>query len=361
MGGAAGRASAPAVYAPPWWARNPHLQTIWGPLVRRRRLSLRRERVSTPDGDFVDLDWLDGSADAPVLLVLHGLEGSARSHYAVGLLTEARARGWRGAVLHFRSCSGEPNRLPRFYHSGDTGDLDEVIRLLAGREPYGRMGVVGVSIGGNVLLKWLGEREDDVPEQVAGGVAISVPFDLAACTAVLDRGARRAVYTASFLRTLRRKVEDKARRYPGFVDVEAVRRARTFAEYDRTVTAPLHGFTDERDYWARSSCGPYLGRIRRPVLLISALDDPFVPPGALPDPDSLPANVEVELPARGGHAGFVESARPWRPSWAERRALAFIERVLAGTVTPTGPAVRPAAAGRPTAPPPRTPPRPAAR
>lgn len=363
MGGAAGRASAPAVYAPPWWARNPHLQTIWGPLVRRRRLPLRRERVLTADGDFVDLDWLEGPARAPLLLVLHGLEGSARSHYAAGLLAEAGARGWRGAVLHFRSCSGELNRLPRFYHSGDTGDLDEVVRLLAGREPNGRMGLVGVSIGGNVLLKWLGEREDDVPAQVTGAVAISVPFDLAACAAVLDRGVRRAVYTASFLRTLRRKVEDKARRYPGFVDVEAARRARTFAEYDRTVTAPLHGFADERDYWARSSCGPYLGRIRRPALLISALDDPFVPPAALPDPDSLPAHVEVERPARGGHVGFVESVRPGRPSWAERQAVAFLERVLADgpAGTPAGPAVRPAAAGRPTAPPPRTPPQPAAR
>ena len=303
---------------------------MWGPLARRGRVPLSRERVSTPDADFVDLDWLDGPAAGPLVLVLHGLEGSRQSHYVTGLLRHIGDRGWRGVVLNFRSCSGELNQLPRFYHSGDTGDLQTVVDLLIARQPDVRLGVVGVSIGGNVLLKWLGERGADVPAALAAAVAISVPFDLTACAAVLDRGLRRALYTANFMRTLRRKVVDKARRFPGFVDLDAVRRARTFAAYDRAVTAPLHGFADERDYWARSSSGPYLARIRRPTLLISALDDPFIPAESLPDPRALPPDVTAEFVARGGHVGFVEGW-PWRTaSWAERRAVEFVERVLAG-------------------------------
>jgi predicted alpha/beta-fold hydrolase len=291
---------------------------------------LSRERVPTADGDFVDLDWLDGPVQAPLLLVLHGLEGSARSHYVTGLLQLARARGWRGVALNFRGCSGEQNHLPRFYHSGDTGDLDAVVRRLFDREPDVRLVAAGVSIGGNVLLKWLGEREGDVPPQLAGAVAISVPFDLARCARQLDQGFARAVYTEHFLRTLRRKVVDKARLFPGFVDVDAVRRSRTFAEYDRLLTAPVHGFPDEREYWARSSSGPYLARIRRPTLLISAIDDPIVPAEALPAPGSLPPGVVAEFTARGGHGGFLEGRWPWRlSSWAERRALDFLDAALA--------------------------------
>lgn len=285
--------------------------------------------MATSDGDFVDLDWLDGAGDAPVVLVLHGLEGSTGSHYVVGLLREAAARGWRAAALNFRSCSGELNRLPRFYHSGDTGDLDEVVRLLVERDPDVCLGVVGVSLGGNVLLKWLGEREVDVPKQLQGAVAISVPFDLVACARALDRGLPRLLYTTNFLRTLKAKVRRKARVFPGFVDVAAVLRARTFAQYDRALTAPLHGFADEMDYWTRSSSGPYLDRVRRPTLLINALDDPFVPSGTLPDPRRLPAGVQAEFVPGGGHVGFVEGPWPWRArSWAERRALEFLAGVL---------------------------------
>jgi predicted alpha/beta-fold hydrolase len=321
------RATGPP-FRPPWWCRNAHVQTLWSPLFRRARLPLRRERLVTADGDFVDLDWADGPAGAPLLLVLHGLEGSARSPYVVGLLAEGLARGWRGAALNFRSCSGEPNRLPRFYHSGDTGDLDHVVTQLVGREPGLRLGVVGVSLGGNVLVKWLGERGAAAPPQIVGAVGISVPFDLVACARALDRGFRRALYTANFMRTLRRKALDRARVYPGLVDTDRVRRARTFAEYDRAVTAPLHGFADELDYWTRASSGPYLARLRRPALLLNARDDPFIPPGALPDPATLPSGVCAEFPAHGGHAGFVDGP-PWRVgSWAERRAVEFLAALL---------------------------------
>ncbi len=308
---------------------------MWGPLFRRPRLRARRERIATRDGDFVDLDWADGEAPpgAPLLFVLHGLEGSSRSHYAVGLMQLAQARGWRAVTLNFRSCSNGLNRRPQFYHSGHTDDLDDVVRLLVDREPELRLTAVGVSLGGNVLLKWLGEQADEAPRQFAAAVAISVPYDLAPCAQALDRGFMKWVYTASFLSSMRAKVRLKAERDPGFaslVDLALALRSRTFREYDRAVTAPLNGFADERDYWVRASSRPYLPRVRRPTLLINALDDPIVPPEALPDLARLPAGVTAEFPSRGGHAAFIDGRWPWRVgSWAERRAIEFLDATLA--------------------------------
>lgn len=299
---------------------------MWGPLFRRPRVLLRRERLVLPDGDFVDLDWIDQpqNLDAPLVLVLHGLEGSSQSHYARGLLLHVQARGWRGVVLNFRSCSGELNRLPRFYHSGDTGDLDAVVRALVEREPALRLGIVGVSLGGNVLLKWLGELGDEIPAVVKAGAGISVPFDLTPCARALDRGFAKWVYTANFMRTMRSKVVQKARVHPDFVDLAATRRARTFAVYDNVVTAPLSGFTDAEDYWRRASCRPYLARVAHPVLVINAADDPFVPPVALPKPSELSPHVQLLVTPHGGHVGFLDGW-PWRvDSWAERRALDFL-------------------------------------
>src|SRR5438093_873223 len=330
----AGAGVVAAAFRPPWWCRNGHLQTIWSSLFRRDRIRSRRERIATRDGDFVDLDWVDAArpAGAPLLLVLHGLEGSSRSHYSVGLMRLAGARGWRALTLNFRSCSGELNRLPQVYHSGHTDDLDHVVGLLLERHPDAPIGVVGVSLGGNVLLKWLGERELDAPKQLVGAVAISAPFDLVPCARVLDRGLRRRVYTSSFLGPMRDKVRRKAERDPDFailVDLELALRARTFAEYDRAVTARLHGFADEHDYWVRASRGRELARVHRPTLLLSALDDPLVPPKALPETSPLPPWVRAEFTERGGHAGFVEGW-PWRAgSWAERRGLDFLSEALA--------------------------------
>jgi uncharacterized protein len=300
---------------------------MWGPLFRRRRVPSRRERLPTRDGDFVDLDWIDGHAGSPLLLVLHGLEGSSRSHYVAGLFALARARGWRSVALNFRSCSGELNRVPRFYHAGDTGDLDHVVRALVEREPSARIGAVGVSIGGNVLLKWLGEQAFDAPKQVVAAAAISVPFDLERCARVLDVGFRRIVYTASFMRSFKRKIRAKARAYPGFVDLAAAMRVTTFAAFDRAVTAPLEGFADERDYWTRASSRPYLKRVRRPTLLINASDDPFVPPDALPMPSELADGVIAEFVGHGGHAGFIQG-RGEAASWAERRAIEFLGDIV---------------------------------
>ncbi len=316
-----------ASYQPPWWYRGRHLQTIWGPLFRRlRRAPLRRERWPTPDGDFLDLDWLDG--DSPLVVILHGLEGSSGSHYARGLLLEAAALGWRAVVFHFRSCSGELNRGPRLYHAGETSDLDWVIGKLIERESTTPLGLVGVSLGGNVALKWLGERGEGAPAQVRAAATISTPFDLTACAESLDRGLNRPLYTARFLRSMRAKVRAKRRLYDGLVNVPAALRARTFALYDRLATAPINGFADERDYWARASSGPYLARIRRPCLLINAANDPFVPAVTLPTAVVAGSPwLEAAFLPEGGHVGFLEG--PWgRRSWAERRALAFLRRQL---------------------------------
>jgi predicted alpha/beta-fold hydrolase len=312
-------------YQPPWWYRGRHLQTIWGPLFRRlRRPPLRRERWPTPDGDFLDLDWLEG--DSSLVVILHGLEGSSGSHYARGLLREAAGLGLRAVVLHFRSCSGELNRGRRLYHAGETSDLDWVIGRLAEREPATPLGLVGVSLGGNVALKWLGERGEGAPAQVRAAVTISTPFDLTACAESLDRGLNRPLYTARFMRSMKAKVRAKRRLYDGLVNVPAALRARTFAVYDRLATAPINGFADERDYWTRASSGPYLARIRRPCLLINAANDPFIPAATLPTAVVAGSPwLEAAFLPEGGHVGFLEG--PWgRRSWAERRALAFLRR-----------------------------------
>ena len=319
-------------YRPPWWYRGRHLQTLWGPLLRPLgRPRLRRERLSTPDGDFLDLDWLEPARlDAPLVVILHGLEGSSRSHYASGLCQEAGRLGLRAVVMNFRSCSGELNRAPRLYHSGETSDLDWVLGRLIEREPVTRVGLVGVSLGGNVALKWLGERGDGAREPIAAAVAISTPFELAECARVLDVGLCRRLYTERFLSTMKPKLQANAHLYDGRIDLVAAGRARTFSEYDRFVTAPIFGFADERDYWARSSSRPYLPKIRRPALLINAVNDPFIPPSTLPEAEVAQSPwLEAAFPPEGGHAGFLEG--PWgRRSWAERHALAFLRRHLLG-------------------------------
>lgn len=322
-----------AAYRRPWWYRGAHLQTVWGPLFRRfGRPRLRRERIRTRDDDFLDLDWLDGApAAGPLVLIVHGLEGSSRSHYVSGLMQESARLGLAATALNFRSCSGEINRTARLYHSGDTSDLEFVILELLDRQPSRRLGIVGVSLGGNVALKWLGERGEKTPEQVVAAAAISTPFDLAACAAVLDAGLRRALYTGSFLRSLKGKVKAKAALFAGRIHLPSAFHARTFAEYDRVVTAPLYGFADERDYWSRSSSAGYLDAIRRPCLLINALNDPFLPPCVLPT--ELVARspwLEAAFVPEGGHAGFLEGPLG-RRSWAERRALAFLARHLRGS------------------------------
>jgi predicted alpha/beta-fold hydrolase len=286
-----------------------------------------RERVELADGDFVDVDRFERPG-APLLLVCHGLEGSSRAHYVRGLVSLALARGLAAAALHFRGCSGTPNRLARFYHSGDTGDLGAVAARLVAERPGRPIVVAGFSLGGNVVAKWFGDEGDGLPAEVRAGAVVSAPFDLdRCCTAIDGPGVMNLVYRERFLRQLRRKALAKAARFPGALDAERVRSARTLRAFDAAVTAPLHGFASAEDYYAHASSGPVLGRVRRPLLAISAEDDPMVPPDALPM-EAARENpcFTLEVTPRGGHVAFVGGV-PWRPSFfAEARAVEFLAR-----------------------------------
>ena len=323
-------------FRPARWLPGAHLQTLWSRLLRRGpRVQFRRESWETPDGDALELDWLDGPPGAPVLLGLHGLEGCSMSLYMQGLMHRARARGWRGLALNFRSCASPPgrphgeyvmNRGDRLYHSGETTDLDWVVERLIAREPELDLRLVGVSLGGNVLLKWLGERAERIPTPVRAAATISAPFDLAACSRHLESGLG-PWYMRFFLRSLREKSLDFAARHPGRIDPAVVRTARTFWEIDDAATGPIHGFDDAADYYARSSSLPYLSRIRVPTLLINSRDDPFEPPEVLARAGELASDlVECAFTDRGGHVGWVVGP-PWAArSWGEDLAIEWLAR-----------------------------------
>ena len=314
-------------YRPARWLPNRHLMTIYASLVRgASRLALRRERWELDDGDFVDVDRIAGRmADAPLVLVLHGLEGSSQAGYMRGTLAAAAERGYAAVALNFRGCSGELNRLPRFYHSGDTGDVARAVAKLVAERPGRPLGIIGFSLGGNVTAKFLAERGEDLPPEVRGAVAISPPFDLKACAVALDGpGLFPAIYRGRFLRSLRTKALAKAKRFPKEINAEAARRATTFRAFDDVVTAPLAGFPSAEVYWERSSAGPLLGGVRRPLHVIVADDDPFVPPLEIRGS----ASVTVEHHGQGGHVAFVEG-EPWATTrYAERRALEVLGEVL---------------------------------
>jgi predicted alpha/beta-fold hydrolase len=310
------------MYAPARWLSGPNLMTIFGPLLRPGpRVPVRRERWELPDGDFVDVDRMSGPRDAPLLLLLHGLEGSSSAHYIRGMLAEARARGWRALALNFRGCSGDMNRLVRSYHSGETGDLDELVRRARGEAD--RIVLAGCSLGGNVLVKWLGEQGASAPREIKAASALCVPFDLRLSAQTLDSpGFWRWVYRTRFLRTLKRKSLEKLAKFPGAADAERVGRARTLFEFDDALTARVHGFEGALDYYAQSSSGRFVDRVRVPLLLLSAADDPFIPAECIPRTDN--PSVTTEISAKGGHLGFVEGP-PWRPRfYAERRAIGFL-------------------------------------
>ena len=274
-----------------------------------------RERWELKDGDFVDVDRVAGRAGAPLLVALHGLEGSSSAHYIRGLLACARERGWRGLALNFRSCSGEINRLLRSYHSGETADLGELIARARGEAD--RILLAGCSLGGNA----------SVPREIKGAVAISTPFDLAACARTLDsRGFWRGVYRTRFLRTLKRKSLEKSSIFPGALDVARIRRARTLFEFDEVVTAAVHGFSSAVDYYAQSSSSRFVNDVRVPLLLLSAEDDPFIPAECIPR--EVPDCVTLEIHPNGGHLGFVEGPI-WSPRfYAERRAIEFLAQQI---------------------------------
>ena len=315
-------------FRPAWWLPGPHLQTLWPALVRRPRpVRVTRERFELPDGDFVDLDRTGGGS-GPIVVILHGLQGSGRSSYARGLLGAFRRRGWRGVVMHFRGCSGEPNRLPRTYHSGETADFGHVVRGLRERHPSTPVAAVGFSLGGNVLLKWLAERGGAA--EIAAAAAVSVPFRLARAADRLDRGFSRA-YRRYFITDLRRAVRKKFRRRPCPIDLAAMRRETSFRGFDDRVTAPLHGFRDAEHYYAAASCRQYLRRVARPTLIVHALDDPFMTPDVVPEPVELAPSIRLELSEAGGHVGFVGGSAPWAARyWLEERIPRFLAGPLGG-------------------------------
>lgn len=319
-------------YEAPWWLPGPHLQTLWGKLFRRPPIQpTRAERLETPDGDFLDIHHLEGPPGAPLLVLLHGLEGGLRSHYIQGLLGEARVRGWRGAVIIFRSCGNEMNRARRSYHSGETSDLDFALTHLTRQSPGSPVLLAGASLGGNVLLKYLGEQGKGVPSQIRGAVAISVPFDLARSSRHIDRGFAR-VYQHHFLRSLRRKARAKAGMYPDMFPVEKLATVRTMYDFDDSFTAPVHGFQDAEDYYRKSSSLGWIGHISINTLLLSAIDDPFLPEQVLDEVrDVAEGNrfLHIEFSRQGGHVGFVTGTNPFRPTYfLDKRAGDFLARQI---------------------------------
>jgi hypothetical protein len=284
------------------------------------RVALRRERWDTPDGDFIDVDFCGDPGARDQLVLFHGLEGCSESHYARALAAHALRTGWRLAIPHFRGCSGEPNRRPRAYHSGDTEEVDWILARFSAA-----VSAVGVSLGGNALLKWLGERGESARARIRRAAAVSAPIDLAAAGGALDRGLNRLLYTRHFLATLKPKALAKLELFPGLYDRGRLRAARSFREFDNLVTAPLHGFRDTDDYWSRASSGPHLAAIRVPTLLLNARNDPFLPEHALlaAARGAAPC-VVLEFPPTGGHAGFLAGPFPGRHSWLPQRLFEFL-------------------------------------
>ena len=309
-------------YIAPAWLPGGHAQTIYAAFRRPPAPAFERERWDTPDGDFIDLDWA-GPRDATRRMVLfHGLEVSSGSHYVGSIVGHALGEGWCCVVPHFRGCSGELNRLPRAYHSGDSTEIDWILRRVHSLAPGVMLHAAGVSLGGNALLKWLGEQSEGATQIVARAAAVSAPLDLTAAGHALGRGFNR-VYTRMFLESLKRKSAAKLARFPGSFDGPAMRSSANLYEFDNAVTAPLHGFRDTDDYWQRASSWPVLAHIRVPTLVINARNDPFMPAAALERTRGASRHVTLEFPAGGGHAGFLSGPFPGNHGWLAARILEF--------------------------------------
>ena len=301
----------------PWWQPGGHVQTIWSALYARVSLAgkpappWRRERWNTPDGDFVDVDFSSHAvmADAPVLALFHGLEGSSASHYARAMADVCARRGWQLAVPHFRGCSGESNRLLRAYHSGDASEVDWILRRLQSQSG-GALLAMGVSLGGNALARWTGLQQQAAAQVVKAAAVVCAPLDLVAGGAQLGRGLSRWLYTPMFMRTLVPKALGKWQQSPGLFDKSRLQRARTLREFDDVFTAPVHGFVDADDYWRRASAKPVLKQVAVPLLLLNARNDPFVPAHSLPAAQDVSALVQLWQPPHGGHVGFSSGAWP---------------------------------------------------
>ena len=317
-------------YRAPWWLPGGHLQTIYPKfLLRQAPPPYRRERWATPDGDFIDLDWVDDDGPhSPLVALFHGLEGESASHYATALMRALSRRRWRGVVVHFRGCSGEPNRLPRAYHSGDVDEIAWILRRLRALDATAPLFAAGVSLGGNALLKWLGRERTSARAVVDAAAGVSAPVDLMTAGDLLSSGMNR-LYGNHFLQTLKKKSLEKLASFPSLYDADLVRNARTLREFDNVVTAPLHGFRDTDDYWTRASSKPDLKLIEVPTLIVHARNDPFLPGQYLPGVNEVSASVTLDYPEGGGHVGFASGPFPGNLEWLPERLLAFFSENIA--------------------------------
>ena len=319
-------------FQPAWWLRNGHLQTLYAGLLRTppKLQNLKRERLSTPDNDYLDIDW-HGDGERPLIILLHGLTGSSKSHYIVGLQHILLQQGFRSVALNFRGCSGSPNNTARCYHSGETGDIHFLYQTLREREPNTPIGAVGFSLGGNVLLKWLGEQGDNI--KLFAAVAVSVPLLLNLCASKLDAGFSK-VYRANLLKELKAYIVNKQHHLENIgreKDADKIRqlgnlaKVNSFWQYDDRVVAPLHGYQNVHDYYQRASSRQFLQHIAVPTLIIQSVDDPFMTPAVLPRLEELSASVHLEITHHGGHVGFISGKNPFKPIfWLEERIPAFL-------------------------------------
>ncbi|MDY3330408.1 MAG: hydrolase [Pelistega sp.] len=317
-------------FHPPFWLPEGQSQTIIGSkLARYPRIQFTRQRIATDDGDFIDLDWNIPVAE-PVstftghaFVLFHGLEGSSQSHYAQSLCHDFRSRGWAVVVAHFRGCSGEPNRLARSYFSGDTKDVAIVMNALLARLPHARWHAAGVSMGGNVLLKYLAEQGEQA-RFLHAAASVSTPTDLLATGLQLGKGFfGRFVYTPYFLTTMKPKMREKAKQFPDLIDIQGIEAAKTLQEFDDRYTGPIHGFKDAVDYWTRCSSKPELMHIRIPTLILNAKNDPFVPRESLPTIHDVSSSVLLHQPEHGGHVGFSQGTFPHKLGWLSERLNRF--------------------------------------
>jgi predicted alpha/beta-fold hydrolase len=313
------------LFPSPWWLVGGHAQTIYpATMLAKPEIEFRRERWTTPDQDFVDVDFVDGEAGKPFLVLFHGLEGSSHSHYARALMAKLKQLGWSGAIPHFRGCSGEPNHAPRFYHSGDAPEIDWIIRRLHRdfkiKNPDAKLYACGVSLGGNALLRWLGESQHEA-RLVDAACAVSAPLDLTNSGATLSRGLNR-IYTQNFLQTLKPKCLHKLEQFPKLFDKERMLKARNLYEFDNVVTAPLHGYRDVNDYWHRASACLVLNDIRVPSLVLNAQNDPFMPARFLPTTAS--SYVTLDFPKQGGHVGFATGDFPGTLDWLPNKIISHL-------------------------------------
>ena len=314
-----------APYKAPLLFRSAHLQTIYPTLYRKTRLiTSQRERIETPDGDFLDLDWSANNGGQCLAILTHGLEGHSRGHYCQGMAATLQRAGWDALAWNFRGCSGEPNRKLQSYHSGATGELQIVLDHVFLSSDYEKVALIGFSLGGNLMLKYLGDSGSGIDPRICAGFALSVPCDLASSARKLEHWQNR-IYMRRFMRSLRMKVREKAVRFPDQLSTKGLKEMRTFAEFDNVYTGPIHGFKNADDYWTQSSCRHMLENIEIPTLLISAQDDPFLTPECFPhEAAKMNPYFHLETPRHGGHLGFIEFNEE-SEYWSERRAAAFLD------------------------------------